>query len=163
MADEDEGMNNDVAQLRKAWVSECVCPELLPFQQELVEGITELLANQEEVLEDIEQTSDQAFSANLYQMEIERIKFSLAKYLRTRLLKIEKFAWKYERDEQFRWVYRLLSISLGTAFAYRMTPTLGCVAVQGKAFGGRTRIRETIHRSERVAASLALVSLSSGA
>jgi uncharacterized protein YecA (UPF0149 family) len=102
MASEGGETNTDVAQLRKAWESESVCPEVLPFERELVEVITELVSNQEDVLEDIEQTSDQAFSANLYQMEIERIKFSLAKYLRTRLLKIEKFAWKYERDEQFR-------------------------------------------------------------
>jgi hypothetical protein len=31
--------NEDVAKLRQAWISEAACPEILPFDQSLVEGV----------------------------------------------------------------------------------------------------------------------------
>ncbi len=35
-------------------------------------------------------TPDEVFTATLYQMDIERVRYALARYLRTRVLKIEK-------------------------------------------------------------------------
>jgi hypothetical protein len=32
-------INEDVAKLRQAWISEAACPEILPFDQSLVEGV----------------------------------------------------------------------------------------------------------------------------
>ena len=37
-----------------------------------------------------EARSEEYFTINIYQMEIERVRYSLARYLRTRLLKIER-------------------------------------------------------------------------
>ena len=65
-------LNKDILKLRGAWVAESVCPELLPFEQDLVEGMTELVENQETVLSEVEQSPEQVFSATLYMMDIER-------------------------------------------------------------------------------------------
>lgn len=37
-------------------------------------------------------SKEEAFSASLYQMELDRLRYSLSKYLRTRLRKVEKDA-----------------------------------------------------------------------
>ena len=37
-------------------------------------------------------TPEEAFSASLYQMELDRLRYSLSKYLRTRLRKVERDA-----------------------------------------------------------------------
>ena len=66
-----------------------------------------------------------------------RIKFSLAKYLRVRLLKIEKYAWKYESDPEFR--YRP---ALAVAPARHPLPLrTPMIAQQGATVRGGVRVR----------------------
>ena len=72
MGDVSGQLNEEVERLREAWVAESVCPELLPFEADLVEDLTALVANQEEVLTDIERSPEQVFSASFYMMDIER-------------------------------------------------------------------------------------------
>jgi hypothetical protein len=41
-------------------------------------------------------SADENFTATLYQMDIERIRYSLSRYLRTRLVKIEKYLYSFQ-------------------------------------------------------------------
>mmetsp|Transcript_7042 Transcript_7042/g.14435 ORF Transcript_7042/g.14435 Transcript_7042/m.14435 type:complete len:216 (-) Transcript_7042:106-753(-) len=95
-------LNEDVQKLKTAWVAESVCPELLQHEGELLGDMLAMVKNQEEVLEHIDKSPEQVFSSSLYEMEINRVKFLIAKYLRTRLVKIERFAWKIATDDSFK-------------------------------------------------------------
>lgn len=48
------------------------------------------IENQQEMIDEPRDDPEKAFIAVLYQMEIERVKYTLTRYLRTRLRKIEK-------------------------------------------------------------------------
>ena len=95
----DEGLGAyvtiDVEKLLDTWRTEVSAPDILPYQGELVERIQSVLdkqtANIENLLEgEGQDLQDLYFTITLYQMDIERVRYSLARYLRTRLLKIEK-------------------------------------------------------------------------
>eukprot|EP01041_Mallomonas_annulata_P003478 gene3478-6923_t len=86
----DNAINNDIAKLNNLWRTEVHSPEILPFQSELVEELRLLVENQEAVIDDKNQNPEEAFTATLYRMEIERVKYSLLRYLRSRICKIEK-------------------------------------------------------------------------
>ncbi|XP_065842949.1 DNA replication complex GINS protein SLD5-like [Oscarella lobularis] len=73
-------------QLEKAWTNEMLAPELLEAKPELVECMMEQLSEMEE---NIRRVKKGDFVASLHQLEIERIRFVVASYLRTRLKKIE--------------------------------------------------------------------------
>jgi len=66
-------------------------PELLPFQEKLVRVVSDLVSRQEKTLsEQLTRDQDDRFYANIMKMELERVKFILKSYLRTRLFKIER-------------------------------------------------------------------------
>eukprot|EP01135_Chromosphaera_perkinsii_P005524 Nk52_evm73s352 gene=Nk52_evmTU73s352 len=94
LLDEDdvhEEMLKDLRRLKQAWINEKVCPELLPFEHEVVENMSEQIENQALSIEDgAKENINNAFIANLYEMELERLRFILRSYLRVRLWKIEK-------------------------------------------------------------------------
>lgn len=73
-------------QLEKAWTNEMLAPELLEAKPELVACMMEQLSEMEE---NIRRVKKGDFVASLHQLEIERIRFVVASYLRTRLKKIE--------------------------------------------------------------------------
>ncbi|RHY30464.1 hypothetical protein DYB32_004308 [Aphanomyces invadans] len=97
MADDfpEENLNEDVALLRDAWVNELNAPELLSFQTDLISDLVEQVQNQQSYVDDMSAdvatlTEERSFTNKLYQMEIDRIKYMLASYLRIRLRKIEQ-------------------------------------------------------------------------
>ncbi|ETV94897.1 hypothetical protein, variant 1 [Aphanomyces invadans] len=97
MADDfpEENLNEDVALLRDAWVNELNAPELLSFQTDLISDMVEQVQNQQSYVDDMSAdvatlTEERSFTNKLYQMEIDRIKYMLASYLRIRLRKIEQ-------------------------------------------------------------------------
>ncbi len=66
--------------------------ELLPYEGESVSELDQLIKNQEEVINESEASSvNENFFAMIYKTEIERLKYLLKAYLRTRLFKIQKF------------------------------------------------------------------------
>ena len=87
-----------MARLMHAWRTEVNAPELLDYdanKADLVDSIKQSLKEQVEALagmfseaseEEREQTH---FTKTLYEMEIERGRYALARYLRARILKIE--------------------------------------------------------------------------
>jgi hypothetical protein len=66
-------INTDVIQLHRAWVNESVSPELLPYEERIVEETTALVENQEEILDELKkQDADQAWTGSLYTQDIDR-------------------------------------------------------------------------------------------
>ena len=81
--------------LLNAWRTEANAPEILAYDVELVDSVKSALKDQADALEamfdevDEEERERRHFTSTLYQIEMERVRYSLARYLRTRILKIE--------------------------------------------------------------------------
>ncbi|KAG6599762.1 DNA replication complex GINS protein SLD5 [Phytophthora cinnamomi] len=90
-------MNEDVVNMRALWVNELNAPEILPYNEEMVTEMLEQVRNQQEYVDSVYEdraqlTEEKSFVNKLYQMEIDRLRYMVSSYLRTRLRKIEKFA-----------------------------------------------------------------------
>lgn len=85
--------NEDVSLLMQAWRTEVSCPEILPYN-EVVDRLVDALKEQKNSIEtDLQQiTSDEADMVYTYDMDVQRIQYCVAKYLRTRLIKINQQA-----------------------------------------------------------------------
>ncbi|KAM3867954.1 DNA replication complex GINS protein SLD5 [Diretmus argenteus] len=77
-----------VDKLQEAWLNEKFSPELLESRSEMVECVIEQLTHMEANLQRVRKGD---MKANVHRMEIDRIRFVLSSYLRSRLQKIEKF------------------------------------------------------------------------
>lgn len=73
--------------LEESWVNERLSPYLLETQQEVVDCLLEQCQNVEENF-----TEASPFAAGIHQLEIQRIKYMVTDYIRTRVKKVEKFA-----------------------------------------------------------------------
>ncbi|RLN47187.1 hypothetical protein BBJ29_004781 [Phytophthora kernoviae] len=92
-----DNLNEDIARMSTLWVNELNAPEILQYNDEMVSEMLDQIRNQQEyvdsVYEDRDQlTEERSFVSKLYQMEIDRLRYMVSSYLRTRLRKIEKFA-----------------------------------------------------------------------
>ncbi|KAJ1966833.1 GINS complex subunit [Dispira parvispora] len=101
LSDDQDGdspfVNEDVTKLKHAWVNEKQAPDLLPYETQLVEDLTEML----QFIEALQgEDAGQPFTVMLYQTEVERIKYLLRSYLRTRLQKVERYAMFYSGSEE---------------------------------------------------------------
>ncbi|XP_068130762.1 DNA replication complex GINS protein SLD5 [Hyperolius riggenbachi] len=77
-----------IEKLEEAWLNEKFSPELLESKSEIVECVMEQLNHMEQNLQRARQGD---LKVSFHHMEIERIRFMLSSYLRSRLVKIEKF------------------------------------------------------------------------
>lgn len=84
-------INLNVENLTMLWVTEVNTPDILPYNGDIVNRVKDNMLRQQEVIDDLFATDDseQHFLASLYQMEVDRIRYGLSRYLRTRLMKIE--------------------------------------------------------------------------
>lgn len=84
--------NEDVRKLNTVILNEMFAPELLMYEEKLIGDLMEQLVHQEKRIEQKKTESSEAcFRCVFYELEIQEIKYLLEKYLRTRLLKIEKY------------------------------------------------------------------------
>ncbi|CAE6484716.1 unnamed protein product [Rhizoctonia solani] len=92
------GLNpdNPTTKLGRVLMNERHAPELLPWQGQLVEDVLEKLHQQNQMVEylrsDDSTSEDEHFRMSYVQLDMERIKFQIRSYVRTRLHKIEKYA-----------------------------------------------------------------------
>jgi hypothetical protein len=102
--------NRGVKAFNKIWQSEIMAPELLPYKGELVDGFKEMLKNQQtqldkfrlQELENVEgDATDKIFTATIFEMDIDRIRFMVARYLRARIKKIEAQMHALEPDHHY--------------------------------------------------------------
>ncbi|KAM3570386.1 hypothetical protein VYU27_007544 [Nannochloropsis oceanica] len=70
-------LNDDVDRLTRWWLQEEAAPELLPFQTETVQDLHALVEQQQGFVDESRNTVEEASSALLYQMEIDRYTPSL--------------------------------------------------------------------------------------
>ncbi|XP_034193725.2 DNA replication complex GINS protein SLD5 [Osmia lignaria lignaria] len=74
--------------IEKAWLNEKFAPEILPHQSELVDCMLQQITHMEENMKRLEKGD---LRLMIHMMELDRIRFLVSSYLRTRLEKIEKY------------------------------------------------------------------------
>lgn len=84
---EDLEEEDDAKAIQRIWLNERMSPYLLPYAESVVCNISELLANQEDRIQQL--AGKNGYANLLAQMEIERIRFVCCGYLKCRLAKIE--------------------------------------------------------------------------
>ncbi|CAI2378774.1 unnamed protein product [Moneuplotes crassus] len=90
--DEPEGENPLIKKMIKIILKEREIPEILPYEEETVSELDTIVKEQEEAVSEQEtRTANENFFVMIYKTEIERLKFLLKTYLRTRLFKIQKY------------------------------------------------------------------------
>ncbi|KAJ8577331.1 hypothetical protein ON010_g1876 [Phytophthora cinnamomi] len=92
-----ENLNEDVVNMRALWVNELNAPEILPYNEEMVTEMLEQVRNQQEYVDSVYEdraqlTEEKSFVNKLYQMEIDRLRYMVSSYLRTRLRKVQQAA-----------------------------------------------------------------------
>ncbi|XP_072912966.1 DNA replication complex GINS protein SLD5 [Hemitrygon akajei] len=96
---EEEGDDNDeeeeiltpaelIHKLEEAWLNEKFSPDLLECKSEIVECVMEQLNHMEK---NLQRAKKGDLKITIHRMEMERIRYVLSSYLRSRLQKIEKF------------------------------------------------------------------------
>ncbi|CAK8532113.1 unnamed protein product [Lathyrus sativus] len=90
----------DVELLKRAWRNEKAAPEILPFQSDLIARVREQIELMEETVEEKSTVGTDHLSVSLYQMDLDRTLFLLRSYLRTRILKIEKYMFHIRKTEE---------------------------------------------------------------
>lgn len=90
-------LNPDVLSLKKAWINETRCPELLPYETRVVESVMKSLRAQWALISarQAQWTGRDSYMRDLLSMEADRVGYMLKAYLRVRLFKIQKFARHY--------------------------------------------------------------------
>ena len=104
---EGRALDPDYEQLRTLWISELVCPELFPNNDEIVSVHADLLPEIEESIDELIQQSRQqrqssrdghasgelaSLMAQISKMDLDRTRFMLVDLARTRMAKIENHA-----------------------------------------------------------------------
>ncbi|KAI0065215.1 GINS complex Sld5 component [Artomyces pyxidatus] len=83
-------------QLIRHWMNERHSPDILPGQEDVLGGLLDHIRRQSNTVHllrsDPDSSEEEHFRIMLAQTEIERVKFVVRSYIRTRLYKIEKYA-----------------------------------------------------------------------
>lgn len=94
----------DYVTLKSLWFQEINCPELLPHDKDNMSLFMELIESQEESIDKLQAATSTSSDSNMdnlvasiYSMDAARVRFMLTDLARTRLSKIEQFAF-YMRD-----------------------------------------------------------------
>ncbi|ODV83182.1 hypothetical protein CANARDRAFT_30273 [[Candida] arabinofermentans NRRL YB-2248] len=87
----------DVAKLTQAWIMERTIPELLPYEEELIDRLLGRIRKQIEFIElnslELQKHEKQIkLLLVIVESELDRVQFLIRSYTRTRLLKIDKYA-----------------------------------------------------------------------
>ncbi|CAG9863415.1 unnamed protein product [Phyllotreta striolata] len=85
--------------MEETWVNEKFAPEILPNKTEVVDIILEQIKSMEV---NIKNLSNDDFTKNIYQLEVDKLRFMVTSYLRTRLEKIESYVVHILKEEEKR-------------------------------------------------------------
>lgn len=93
-AGDGPSLNGDIPLLIRAWCNEKAAPEILPYPAALVGALQTMLKAQEEAVAALPTGPDAVNPAVAagYHMDLQRVRFLLAAFLRTRLLKAREVA-----------------------------------------------------------------------
>lgn len=81
------------------WRNEKFAPEILPHKIDIVECLLDLIKHMEE---NIDNLSHNDFKRSLYQLEVDRVRFLVTSYLRTRIEKIQMYVSHILKQETHR-------------------------------------------------------------
>lgn len=85
--------------LQSAWQNERLAPEILPHRNDMVECMLGQIQHMERNINKLPKTD---LRACIHKMELNRIKYIICNYLKTRLNKIEKYCISIVNDEKQR-------------------------------------------------------------
>lgn len=85
--------------MEEAWVNEKFAPEILPHKAEIVDCLLGQITFMEENLQHLSATD---FRKSIHQLEVDRLRFLVSSYLRTRVEKIETYVTHSLQQEQQR-------------------------------------------------------------
>jgi hypothetical protein len=86
-------LSQEILQLESWLRREKVSPEILMYQEALLNKIIERIeSKQEQLISSATETLEIQFDNQIYQLDLDRMKYLVANYLRTRLLKIQNMA-----------------------------------------------------------------------
>ncbi|KAG7085682.1 hypothetical protein E1B28_003227 [Marasmius oreades] len=92
--------------LTRHWMNERHCPDILPAEDELLSSLLDHIRRQSEAVQllrgELSTSEEEHLRIMLVQTEVERIKFVLRSYIRTRLWKIEKYARHIVGNEEMQ-------------------------------------------------------------
>ncbi|KAF2884147.1 hypothetical protein ILUMI_22036 [Ignelater luminosus] len=88
-----------IERMEEAWLNEKFAPEILPNKSEIVDCLLGQISYMEENLQNL---SSNDFQKSLHQMEVDRLRFIITSYLRTRLEKIETYVFSIVKNEEER-------------------------------------------------------------
>lgn len=83
--------------LENAWINEKFAPELLPHKENLVRFMMQCVSDMEEKLKNLEKGD---IRLTIHTMELNRIRFLISSYLRTRLKKIENHVIQILKEQR---------------------------------------------------------------
>lgn len=101
VSDEEEEITAEtiLRTLQNAWQNERLAPEILPHRNDMVECMLGQIQHMERNINKLPKTD---LRASIHRMELNRIKFLICNYLKTRLSKIENFCIPIINDEKQR-------------------------------------------------------------
>ncbi|KAF5391392.1 hypothetical protein D9757_001997 [Collybiopsis confluens] len=92
----DDDSTGPLAQLTRHWMNERHAPNILPAQEDLLATLLDHIRRQSDAVQllrgEPSASEEEHIRIMLVQVEVERVKFIVRSYVRTRLFKIEKFA-----------------------------------------------------------------------
>ncbi|EFN67093.1 DNA replication complex GINS protein SLD5 [Camponotus floridanus] len=86
-------------EIENAWMNETFAPEILPHQSDLVDCMLQQIAHMEENVKRLDKNDLRAL---VHRMELDRIRYVISSYLRTRLEKIERYTIHILSEEENR-------------------------------------------------------------
>jgi GINS complex subunit 4 len=93
---DDNISNSHLKSLKQSWVSERGAPDLFEFNYDAFEFLQKEITRKQDELDD---EKDDILS-HIYTLEVDRMKYLISSYLRTRLTKIEKFSGYYLEEDR---------------------------------------------------------------
>lgn len=95
-------LSSAIFELESALRREKVCPEILMYEEELISRLVSRLDESQDKLNTAVESLDQLFETQIYQLDLDRVKYLISNYLRTRLLKIQTFAIKIAENSDYQ-------------------------------------------------------------
>ena len=92
--------SEEIRLLSEAIKREKAAPDILQYETRLITNLLEQIELQDMAVNRKPQDVQDQFTAGMYQLELERVKYMVQLYLRTRLLKIQKFLFYLLDDEE---------------------------------------------------------------
>eukprot|EP01017_Pseudomicrothorax_dubius_P047620 TRINITY_DN8574_c0_g1_i1.p1 TRINITY_DN8574_c0_g1~~TRINITY_DN8574_c0_g1_i1.p1 ORF type:complete len:143 (+),score=38.69 TRINITY_DN8574_c0_g1_i1:28-456(+) len=89
-------VNDDIFLVAQMILQEKSSPNLLPYQENIVNELSEIIKHQEQV---IQKQTENKFLHNIYELDLLRTKYMLKSYLRLRLGKVQKFYLYFMQHE----------------------------------------------------------------